>query len=342
MSRVVLGLDFGGTATGATAIDADTGAVLLDDSVEVPSLASEGPDRSMGQIQIAYNQALAAIGADESEVVAAGLITPGPSASDSTIIAAGSPNLRHPGWPGFNSRNALSALIGKPVFFTNDGNAAALWAYYRMYGDSIDHILEALIVGTGLGGGKVERGVLCTGFDGRAAEYGHIHIPSHKLLEPGQPLPRCGCGEQGDAESWTTLTAIRENLLPWFLRNETTHPLLKIADPAKRAYQVRALAEQGDELCRRIFALQAKALALTFVQLSRVSDADTYAIGGGICTTSDEFRGWYLGEVRKHFVLPAEQMAYSKLVMIEDGDEAGGRGAALFARAQAKASGLIA
>lgn len=332
MGQIVVGLDFGGTATGATAIDAESGAVLLEESIEVPSLADQGPDRSMQQIYIAYQQVIVAVDSSPEDVVAIGLITPGPAKGDSTISRKGSSNLRHPGWAGFNSRNALMELTGKPVSYTNDGNAAALWAYRKKYGDSKDHVLEALIQGTGLGGGRVERGVLCTGFDGRAAEYGHIFIPSWRLLQPGQPMPVCGCGNDGDAESWTTLTALQTNLLPWYLREVKDHPLLKITDPKKQAYQVRTLAEQGDELCRKLFALQAHGIALTFYQLAMMSDADTYIIGGGVCSTSAEFRSWYLGEVKRHFILPGEMADYATLELMEDGDEAGARGAALYAR----------
>ena len=337
----ILGVDFGGTNSGATVIDATSGEVLLDESVEVPSLAHLGPERSMQQLMIACEQAMSVVGIGMDQVVALGLVTPGPAKSDSTISVGGSVNLQHTGWAGFNSRNAMSRLTGKPVFYTNDGNAAGLWAYRQLYGDSTEHILEAAILGTGLGGARVERGVLCTGFDGRAAEYGHIYIPAHKLLQPGQPLPRCNCGRESDAESWATLTALQNNLLPWYLQGVTDHPLIKIDVPVKRAYQVRTLADKGDELCRKIFAVQAHAVALLFEQLAMGSDADTYVIGGGICETSPEFRGWYLGEVKRHFTVWPEQSEYARIVFMEDGDEAGARGVALYARDEAMRQGLL-
>ena len=43
----------------------------------------------------------------------------------------------------------------------------------------------AAIVGTGLGGGVVERGQVVRGAAGMAGELGHVQIPLHGLLEDG-------------------------------------------------------------------------------------------------------------------------------------------------------------
>ena len=62
-------------------------------------------------------------------------------------------------WWGFDIRGALEARLGLPVVYNNDGNAAALYAHHEHFGaDAVRRSSVAAIVGTGLGGGVVERG----------------------------------------------------------------------------------------------------------------------------------------------------------------------------------------
>ena len=100
------------------------------------------------------------------------------------------------------------------------------------------------------------------------------------------------------------------------------------------ARHFEALARcSGDEGARAV--LERESARLIRVERSSDSilrDADTYIIGGGVCSTSAEFRSWYLGEVKRHLILPGEMADYAKLELMEDGDEAGARGAALYAR----------
>ena len=83
----------------------------------------------------------------------------------------------------------------------------------------------AAIVGTGLGGGVVEAGRVISGAAGMAGELGHVPIPVQDLLEDGQPIPECNCGQSGDAESVASLTGIEKNLLPYWLSRYPDHEL---------------------------------------------------------------------------------------------------------------------
>src|SRR5690606_32379271 len=103
--------------------------------------------------------------------------------------------------------------LGLPVVYHNDANAATLYAHVRYFGVAADlRSSVAAIVGTGLGGGLVHKGQLVTGATGMAGELGHVLLPTEGLLEPGQPVPRCNCGQYGDVESYASLTGIRNNL----------------------------------------------------------------------------------------------------------------------------------
>ena len=114
-------------------------------------------------------------------------------------------------------------------------------------------------------------------------------MPRLGLLEDDQPIPRCNCGFEGDAESFASLTGIRQNLLPYWLSRNPDHPLheLEIADAAKR---VRSYGEDGDEMALAIFEQQAAAIGRLFTIMANVTDPDVYFIGGGVLEAADHFR----------------------------------------------------
>src|SRR5260370_1125980 len=93
---------------------------------------------------------------------------------------------------GVDVRSARETRLGLPVIYNNDANAASLYAHHVRFGASAaDRSSVSLIVGTGLGGGVIERGSVVRGASGMAGELGHIQIPMDGLLARGQPMPRC-------------------------------------------------------------------------------------------------------------------------------------------------------
>src|SRR5262249_12736774 len=214
---VVVGLDNGGTANNATVLDA-TGRFLVDRMVEVPSRVKEGPAVAVEALVEAMDKVLDETAVNPDRVRGVGLDTPGPSSADGVISSKGSTNFNGPHWHGFDFRGALEQRLGIPVVYNNDGNAAALYAHFARYGvDAPFHSSVSAIVGTGLGGGVVEAGVVLKGASGMAGELGHVFIPMEGLLAPGQPTPVCNCGFSADVESVASLTGIERNLLPFWL-----------------------------------------------------------------------------------------------------------------------------
>jgi predicted NBD/HSP70 family sugar kinase len=229
----------------------------------------------------------------------------------------------------------LEDRLGLPVVYNNDGNAAALYAHHEHFGaDSLRRSSVSAIVGTGLGGGVVERGQVVRGAAGMAGELGHIQIPLDGLLEPGQPPPLCNCGNVGDAESVASLTGIVKNLLPYWLSREPDHPLA--AMPLKDAARaVRGLAEDGDSLALGVFEQQAKALGRLFTIACNFTDPHAYFVGGGVVETKETFRAWFLAKVAEFTELRSEQRKVATVELIPHLDMAGARGAAVAALAVA-------
>ncbi len=326
----VVGIDNGGNANNVTVLD-HHGRFLVDRMLEVPSRVLEGPDMAIGALVEAFELGLVHADVRRADVRAIGLDTPGPASAVGVLSSRGATNFSNPEWWGFDIRTALETRVGVPVTYSNDGNAAALYAHHVHFGaDAFDRSSISAIVGTGLGGGVIEGGNIVRGASGMAGELGHVHIPMDGLIEPDQPVPVCNCGFVGDVESVASLTGIRLNLLPYWLERFPDHELIGV-DPATASKRVRGLGERGDPLARAVFEQQAKALGRLFTIAANFTDPDAFFVGGGVVEAAPAFRDWFLGVVRANTTLRAEQVQASSFALVPDLDMAGARGAAIAA-----------
>src|SRR5216683_479380 len=328
---VVVGLDNGGTTNNGTILDS-SGRFLLDRMAEVPSDVREGPDQAIQSLVVSVGRVLGLTGVPVSAVRAVGLDTPGPASGDGVISSKGATNFGHAGWRGFDIRGALAERLGLPVIYNNDGNSAALYAHHVRFGaESGQRSSVAAIVGTGLGGGIIEAGQVIKGAAGMAGELGHVPIPLDGLLDAGQPMPACNCGQSGDAESVASLTGIENNLLPYWLTKYEGHELSGLPI-GKAAKLVRKYAEDGDEMALAIFRQQAIAIGRLFTIAANFLDPHEYFLGGGVVEAAPHFRDWFFAEVRAHTVLREEQAKAAEISLVPDLDMAGARGSAVAAR----------
>ena len=336
--KVVAGVDLGGTAINYTFLD-ERGEFLIDGLCEHPARSVEGPDICLGQIADGLEMACGRAGVDRAKLVAVGLDTPGPASGSGVLSKKGSTNFVHPAWAGYDMRAGLESRLGLPVTYLNDGNAAALWGHVSIFGSDNTATSVSAIIGTGLGGGVIVGGRVVTGRNGFGGELGHVLIPHESVPGIEGAVPACNCGRTGDLESLCSLTAIRRTLLPLFLARNPGHPLAaeEIGAAAKK---VRGLAERGDTMCRDIFRVQAHALGLFFDEMVNVFDPDALIVGGGAVETSDEFRRWFLDEIRAAMPSQREEQASLPIHVMPTGDSAGARGAALDAARMVRERGL--
>jgi glucokinase len=328
----VVGLDNGGNKNNATVLDPVTRTFLVDGMIETRSRVLEGSEVAVEALAEAFEGVLVRTGVPRERVRAVGFDSPGPASAEGVISVRGSTNFAQPSWWGFDYRGALAARLGLPVVYSNDGNAAALYAHHVYFGaDAPRRSSVSAIVGTGLGGGVIERGRIITGATGMAGELGHVHIPMEGLLAEGQPVPRCNCGNHGDVESIASLTGIANNLLPYWLTRFPGHELGTAESSARAALAVRAHAERQDPLALAIFAQQAAAIGRLFTVASNFTDPDAYFVGGGVVETEPAFRDWFLGRVGEGTNLREEQRRVARFALVPDLDMAGARGAALAA-----------
>ncbi|MFC7531036.1 ROK family protein [Actinoplanes sp. GCM10030250] len=329
-SWVVVGLDNGGTCNNATVLDA-TGQFLVSNLVENPSRVTDGPESAVESLAAAFSDILELTRTPLSLVRAVGLDTPGPASAHGVISSKGATNFNQVSWHGFDIRGALESKLGLPVVYNNDANAAALYAHHRHFGTAaLEKSSVSAIVGTGLGGGVVERGKVIRGAAGMAGELGHVQIPLLGVLEEGQPVPVCNCGFEGDVEAIASLTGIKNNLLPYWLTRFPDHPLA--SEPVARAAKLlRGYGEKDDSLAIAVFTQQAKAIGKLFTIAANFTDPDAYFLGGGVVEAEPHFRQWFLNTVRENTQLRDEQARAATFALVPDLDMAGARGAAVAA-----------
>lgn len=337
-TRIVAGVDLGGTAVNYTFLD-EHGHFLIQGLCEHPARSVEGPDICLAQIADGLALAADHAGVALADLIAVGLDTPGPASATGVLSRRGSTNFVHAEWAGFDIRAGLERKLGLPVTYLNDGNAAAVWGHVSIFGSHNSATSVSAIIGTGLGGGVITGGEAVVGRNGFGGELGHVLIPFNGIRGIDGLVPRCNCGRTGDLESLCSLTAIRQSLLPYFLRKQPDHHLAK-QEIGAAAKLVRGLAEQGDPLCRDIFRVQAHALGLFFDEMINVFDPDALIVGGGAVETGPEFRQWFLDEIRAGMPTQREEQAGIPLHVMPHGDTAGARGAALDAAKYVRDRGL--
>jgi len=336
---VVAGVDVGGTAVNYTLVD-DQEKFLVEGLCEHPSLAKQGPEICLQQIAVGLKVTTDLAGVELADVMAVGLDTPGPASAAGQMSARGSTNFVHAQWAGFDIREGLAHKLGKPVWYLNDANAAALWGHYAIFGANSKETSVSIIIGTGNGGGIILDGNVVKGKNGFGGELGHVLIPYQSIAGAEGINPLCNCGRTGDLESLCSLTAIERNLLPFFLPRYPGHELGRVT-PHDAAKRVRGLADNGDALCRDIFRVQAHALGLFFDEMVNTFDPDALIVGGGALEASEEFQKWFMHEIRVGMPNQREEQVGIPIYVIPNGDTAGARGAAIEALKLARQSGLM-
>ena len=336
---VVAGVDLGGTAVNYTLVDQQE-KFLIESLCEHPARSKEGPEVCLRQIAEGLRIACERAGVLLSDVVAVGLDTPGPASAAGHLSARGSTNFVHPQWAGFDIRQGLAHKLGKQVSYLNDGNAAALWGHYTIFGANSRETSVSTIIGTGNGGGIILEGNVVKGKNGFGGELGHVLLPYQSITGTHGMKPVCNCGRIGDLESVCSLTGIEKNLLPYFLPRYPNHDLAK-HEHNKAAKLVRGLADKGDPMCKEIFRVQAHALGLFFDEMVNTFDPEALIVGGGALETSQEFQRWFLHEIRVGMPAQREEQADIPIYVMPNGDTAGARGAAIEALKLARQSGLM-
>lgn len=310
---LTIGVDIGGTKVAAGVVD-EKGKILAQALRETPA------DDQAETVDV-ITEVIAEL-RESHEVEAVGLGAAGfIDAKRSTVVFA--PNLA---WRNVPLRATVEERVGLPTVVENDANAAA-WGEAQFGAARDVDSMVMLTIGTGIGGGVVLEGELYRGFNGMAAEIGHLTV-----VPDGR---RCGCGNRGCWERYASGRAlVREARDIADVSPTNGARMLELAggDPERiTGPEVTQAAQEDDPAALEAFSFVATWLGRGMASLAALLDPGMFVLGGGVSDAGELLRG------------PAEEAFLSRLTgrahrqppaiaLAELGGEAGIVGAADLAR----------
>ncbi len=304
-TRVVLGMDMGGTNLRLAVVGAD-GKVHR--AINRPLGRDKAPRPVIEEIGGGLDELRAWCHGREFVPVAVSLGAPGIIAREEGTIVF-SPNL--PGWRDVPLRRIIGERTGLPTGLENDANAAAFGEYWQGGGRGTRHLVM-FTLGTGVGGGIISDGRLVRGSRGMAGELGHLTVaPRDGLL--------CNCGNRGCLEAYASATAIVARLAENWKGDGPSPPT------ARDAY---LLAREGDEECLAIFREAGTYLGTAMANLVNTLNPEVFIIGGGAAEAWEMIVPAAEEEMRSRAIRFTDLASRVALRKAELGDLAGVIGAA--------------
>lgn len=262
MSKAYLGIDIGGTNT-KLAIMAPRGAFS---TYMIATRAKEGPERLFARIRDTVSKfprpprAIAAVG-----IGCAGLVD-----IEGGILE--SPNL--PGWENTRLPRIGKRVFGVYTYADNDANAAAYGEYHQGCGMDA-RMFVCITLGTGVGGGIIDRGDVVRGARNFAGEIGHMTID-----ERG---PRCKCGNRGCLEAFIGADALVREARREMRRSGSSSGGRHLgARTGLTPEHIARAARQGDRAALAVFDRAAEHLGTAVASLVNLLNPDIIGIAGGV------------------------------------------------------------
>ena len=270
MGKFYVGVDFGGTNIVSGLVYEDGEVVARD---KRPTMQEAGLQGSIRQMTDSVRAAAERGEVPIRELAGIGIGSPGPLDPFEGIILSPE-NL--PAWRNVPLKRIFEDEFGIRTTIDNDGNVAALGEQWKGAGEGVDDFL-CVTLGTGIGGGAICGGKLLKGFNGNAAEIGHITIDHNG--------PRCPCGNYGCLELYASATGIvRWTKVRMAIENpETT--LTRVTDLTAKA--IFEAARDGDGFAREMFDRTGTLLGVGLVSAINLLNVEVIAMGGGMADAGD-------------------------------------------------------
>lgn len=265
--RIAWGVDVGGTDCKVGVVD-DTGAVRAEESFATP----ERPAEVVAAIRQACRVLEERTGA---RIDALGMGVPGPLDLERGVIVH-APNL---GWRDVPFRDMVAEAVGLPVVMDNDANAAAYGEAWVGAGRDA-RVLLLVTLGTGVGGGLVDRGRVFHGAGGMAVEIGHSVVVADGRL--------CSCGKRGCVEAYFSAHGLGEQAAEAGVDDD---------DPRLHR-RLFARYAAGDPAVAPWVERAVDVLAQGVAQAGVLFDPDRIVFTGGLAGSWDTYRGRLLGRLR--------------------------------------------
>jgi glucokinase len=274
MSEIYIGIDLGGTNIKVGCFNSQ---LKLLAKTSVPTQAEKQAKVVIENMARASEQAVAKAGFSMDDVSAVGLGCPGPAKYSEGIIEAAT---NFPTFRNIPVRRMLSdRLSGKTIVFENDANVACFGEFVAGAGKGVEDMVF-FTLGTGIGGGIINKGKLLAGAGDNAAELGHIIIyPDGRL---------CNCGQKGCAEAYASATNTAKRAAEAVEAGQPSS-LKKVLDKKGQitCKDVYEHLKTGDELAKKITDETAKALAILCINVLHTTEPHRIVFAGGMIAAGD-------------------------------------------------------
>lgn len=262
------GVDVGGTGIKVGLVD-DDGRTLAFGAIETEE--PKGPADAMNRTAGLMKKLAESLGLKTSDFARVGLGTPGSQDIGKGMLIQ-PPN--HPHWWNFPIVSCLEELIGLPVSFANDANAAAFGEFWVGTGQKYSS-LALLTLGTGVGGGIIVDNHLIVGENSFGAECGHIIIDS----SPNARLCTWG-GGRGHLEAYASASGLVAIALERVALNPSSN--LAAYGPKLKAKNIYEAAQAGDSLALQLIDETADYLAIGITNIVHIVDPGLVVLGGAM------------------------------------------------------------
>ena len=315
---IYIGCDLGGTNIKAGLVDLDRGAVLL--SRSIPTLAHEGQTRVMDRM-IDLIRSLVQEGKDIThDVQGIGVSAPGPLDLDKGEIVF---LTNFPGqWKDFPLVKTLKSALKLPISILNDVRAITYGEFCFGAGEGLER-MACFAIGTGVGGGLIINKELVLGFSGTAGELGHMTINPNG--------PRCGCGNYGCLETYTSGPAIT-SFASRIVRQGIATQIAEMVDFDLNKITPKIVAQaalDGDEIACEIWDTVGNYLGIGIANICVAFGPQRVVLSGGVAAAGDLLINPIKKTLRERVhVMPVDQV---QVVVGSLGNDAGILGMASWA-----------
>lgn len=287
MNKIIFGIDIGGTTIKCGYFN-ESGELAGKD--EIPTRKQDGGSLILADVAEYIRKTVADNRLTVADIDGIGIGVPGAVKDDGTVNKC--VNL---GWDVVNVPKKLSELLIFPkekIKAGNDANVAALGEYWKGSGKEYSSIMMVTI-GTGVGGGLIIDGKPINGFNGAAAEIGHMP------LVDGLDFA-CNCGKTGCLEQVASATGIA-----------------RLAG-TKNAKEVFDRAKAGDKDMEAVIEKVCSYIGKGLACAAAIADPECFVIGGGVSAAGDYFIDKIKKYYKKQAFHPSADTAIVKATLLND------------------------
>ena len=271
-----VGIDLGGTTIKAGIVDEDYRIVK---SGAIPTITDRGAEKLIQDMAELVSVLLKEAEISMDEVASVGVGVPG-TANKKTGIMEYANNLNMKDEPFILF---LKRYFKKPVYFTNDANAAA-WGEYLAGSGKGYRSLVMVTLGTGIGGAMILDGKLYEGCNFAAGEFGHFVIQCE-----GEP---CNCGRRGCFETYASATGLirmaKQAMETEERRKSSLWNLCSGETDGLNAEMIFKAAKKGDLTAGQTVERYLYYLSVGITDIINIFQPEILCIGGGVSRAGNQ------------------------------------------------------